>query len=236
MDKATQKKWDSAARNFDLMSAYGPEWRWKPAKQRVFANMKPDAQILFLALGTGLDIGCFPPGCNITAIDISPKMIEKAQQRVNAYEGSMKAQVMDVHELEFPENSFDQVFTSCTFCSVPRPVEGLQAIYRVLKPGGELYMFEHTGSRVFPFSIMMKLMTPLTRRIGPEMDRDTTTNVTTAGFDITDINHVFLDTVKTIRAAKPETTNQSLTVRRNGAPVARGDIEIVPSTPEEARF
>lgn len=203
MDNATQRKWDKAARSFDLMSAYGPEWRWKPAKQRVFAHMQPGKKILFMALGTGLDIACFPPGCDITAIDISPKMVEHAAARVAAYDGDIKPQVMDVHDMSFPDDTFDQVFTSCTFCSVPRPVEGLHALTRVLKPGGELYMFEHTGSRWFPFSIMMQIMTPLTRRFGPDLDRDTVANVNAAGFRITGVDNVFLDTVKIIHAVKP---------------------------------
>ena len=71
-------------------------------------------------------------------------------------------------ELNFADDSFDQIFTSCTFCSVPRPVEGLISLRRVLKPGGELYMFEHTGSRYYPFKFMMNLMTLVTRRVGPE--------------------------------------------------------------------
>ncbi len=202
MDIATREKWDRASTTFDLMSAYGPEWRWKPAKQQVFGRMRTDGKILFMALGTGLDIGCFPPGCDITAIDISPKMVAKAGKRVAAYPGKMTTQVMDVHEMEFPDNSFDQVFTSCTFCSVPKPVAGLKAVHRVLKPGGELHMFEHTGSRLFPFNYMMKLMSPLASRFGPELDRDTVANVQAAGFKITEVNHIFLDTVKTISAVK----------------------------------
>jgi ubiquinone/menaquinone biosynthesis C-methylase UbiE len=186
------------------MGGFGPEWRWKPAKQEVFGRMKPNSKILFLALGTGLDIGSFPAGCDITAIDISPKMVEKAEKRVANYPGNMTGQVMDVHNMPFPDGSFDQVFTSCTFCSVPKPVEGLKALYRILKPGGELHMFEHTGSRLFPFSIMMKLMNPLARRFGPELDRNTVANVKAAGFKITGVNHVFLDTVKTIHAVKPQ--------------------------------
>lgn len=204
MDTATRKKWDRAARSFDLMSAYGPEWRWKPAKRAVFAQMRPDAKILFLALGTGLDIAAFPPGCDITAIDISPKMIEKAEKRIAGYSGRMTARVMDVHDLDFPDGSFDQVFTSCTFCSVPRPVEGLKALYRVLKPGGELHMFEHTGSRLFPFSLMMKIMNPMSSRFGPEITRDTVANVKAAGFELTGVDHIFLDTVKTIHAIRPQ--------------------------------
>jgi ubiquinone/menaquinone biosynthesis C-methylase UbiE len=202
MDITTQEKWDRAARSFDLMSAYGPEWRWGPTKHALFGRMQPGANILFLALGTGLDIASFPPNRHITAIDISPKMIEKAQSRVNAYPGEMSAELMDVHQLEFPDDSFDQVFTACTFCSVPNPVEGLRALRRVLKPGGELHMFEHTGSHIFPFNIMMKLMTPMSSRFGPEVDRDTVANVEAAGFKLTAVNHVFLDTVKTIHAIK----------------------------------
>jgi len=203
VDTFTREKWDRASGSFDRVSGYGPEWRWKPAKLGMFARMKPDAKILFLALGTGLDIVCFPPERDITAIDISPKMVAKAQSRVAAYPGTMTAQVMDVHELQFAAGSFDQVFTSCTFCSVPKPVEGLKALYRVLKPGGDLHMFEHTGSRLFPFSVMMKLMSPLASRFGPELDRDTVANVEAAGFEITGVDHVFLDTVKMIHAVKP---------------------------------
>ncbi|MFW2405647.1 MAG: class I SAM-dependent methyltransferase [Gammaproteobacteria bacterium] len=203
MDSVTREKWDRAARSFDLMSGFGPEWRWRPAKEAVFGRMRTDGKILFLALGTGLDISTFPPGCDITAIDISPKMVEKAQDRVAGYPGNMTAKVMDVHDMEFADETFDQVFTSCTFCSVPRPIEGLRAVLRVMKQGGELHMFEHTGSRVFPFSVMMKLMNPLSSRFGPEVSRDTVTNVREAGFEITAIDHVFLDTVKAIHAIRP---------------------------------
>lgn len=203
MDLSTQKKWDRAARSFDLMSANGPEKRWRPAKLEVFSHMRPDARILFLALGTGLDIETFPKDCDITAIDISPKMVEKAQPRIAAYQGTLRAEVMDVHDMTFAEQSFDQVFTSCTFCSVPQPVDGLKALYHILKPGGELHMFEHTGSHVFPFNLMMNLMSPLARRFGPELNRDTVANVRAAGYELRAVNHVFLDTVKAISAVRP---------------------------------
>lgn len=200
-DVITRQKWDKAAPNFDLMAGGGAEVRWRPYKERLFSHM--DGRILFLALGTGLDIATFPPGKEITAIDISPKMLEQARERIAAYDGTIHAEVMDVHEMPFEDGSFDQVFTSCTFCSVPDPVKGLEALYRVLKPGGELRMFEHTGSRWYPFRYMMNAMTLLSERLGPSMNRKTVDNVRAAGFRIREVENVFLDVVKMITAVKP---------------------------------
>jgi len=199
--KATQRKWDNAAKSFDLLNGLGPEARWAPVKRELFSAMQ--GKILFLAVGTGLDIQFFPPGHDIVGIDISPKMLEKAADRAAAYPGDLRLQEMDVHEMSFEDGSFDQVFTSCTFCSVPDPVHGLRELRRVLKPGGELHMFEHTGSRYFPFRLMLNLMTPLSRKVGPEMNRDTVGNVERAGFRIREVRNVFLDTVKTITAEAP---------------------------------
>lgn len=200
VDTATQQKWDKAAPLFDLMAGDGAEKRWEPFKRALFSKM--DGRVLFLALGTGLDIATFPPGQNITAIDISPKMLEVATARIAAYPGDLQAEVMDVHELTFDDDSFDQIFTSCTFCSVPNPIAGLQSLKRVLRPGGDMYMFEHTGSRYYPFKVMMHLMTYATRKIGPDMNRTTVANVRAAGFDVLEVNNLFLDVVKTIHARK----------------------------------
>lgn len=202
MDVVTQAKWDRAAATFDIMSGYGPEKRWEPLKRDFFATMG-DGRILFLAVGTGLDIPFFPPGKNITGIDISPKMLGRAESRAARYPGHLELRVMDVHEMTFRERSFDQVFTSCTFCSVPDPVQGLEALRRVLKPGGELRMFEHTGSRYFPFNVMLNAMTPLLSGFGPEVNRKTVENVAKAGFEVREVRNLFLDVVKTISAVAP---------------------------------
>lgn len=199
-DLITQKKWDKAAKAFDFMNGAGPEKRWGPAKLELFSHMK--GNILFLAVGTGLDFDTFPEGKTITGIDISPEMLKRAEHRAKAYKGDITLKQMDVHEMDFADESFDQVYTSCTFCSVPNPVEGLKQLHRVLKPGGEIRMFEHTGSKHFPFNVMMNIMTPLSSRLGPDMNRHTAENVAKAGFKVKEVENLFLDVVKTIYAVK----------------------------------
>ena len=64
-------------------------------------------------------------------------------------------------------------------------------------------MFEHTGSDYFPFKYMLDFMTLITSKIGPDMNRTTVANVKAAGFEVTEVNNLFLDVVKTIKAIKP---------------------------------
>ena len=199
MDVATQRKWDAASRGFDFLS-YGDDQRLGPHKRRLFAKMR--GAILMVAAGTGNDFRFFPPGQSIIAADISPKMLERAAKKAVAYNGKIELREMDVCELPFPDNTFDTVVTVCTFCSVPKPVAGLRELHRVLKPGGQILMFEHVRSRIGPIGVFLDLMTPLSNLVGPNLNRDTVNNVQKAGFRIRREENVYLDIVKIIEGTK----------------------------------
>jgi ubiquinone/menaquinone biosynthesis C-methylase UbiE len=199
MDTETQRKWDAASRSLDFF-AWGEDRRLGPHKRRLFSKIH--GATLMVAAGTGSDFKFFPPGQHIVTIDISPHMLERAAKKAVAYQGDIELQVMDVCELPFADSSFDTIVTVCTFCSVPRPVVGLRELYRVLKPGGQLLMFEHVRSKIGPFGILLDLMTPLSRRLGPDLNRDTVGNVQKAGFQLRREENVYLDVVKIIEAVK----------------------------------
>jgi ubiquinone/menaquinone biosynthesis C-methylase UbiE len=200
MDSACQAKWDRASRTYDW-TTWGDERRFGEAKTRLFRKMQ--GRCLMVAAGTGHDFRYLPPGLTITAIDISPQMIERARPRAEAYQGSLDLRVMDVQALEFPDRSFDTIATACTFCSVPDPVRGLRELYRCLKPGGTLLMFEHVRSRFGPIALLQDLLTPIARRMGPEMNRDTVANVLRAGFELRREQNVYVDVVKALEARRP---------------------------------
>jgi ubiquinone/menaquinone biosynthesis C-methylase UbiE len=199
MDMDTQRKWDKASRTLDLF-AFAEDRRLGPHKQRLFSKMC--GATLMVAAGTGNDFKFFPPNMHVVAIDISPKMLERAARKTAEYEGSIELREMDVCNLDFAEATFDTVATACTFCSVPKPIVGLRELHRVLKPGGQILMFEHVRSAIGPLGILMDLMTPLFRRIGPELNRDTVGNVQKAGFRLRRVENVYLDVVKIIEAVK----------------------------------
>ena len=199
MEATLQLKWDRASRTYDLVT-WGDEHRFGGAKRRLFGKMA--GECVMVAAGTGNDFRYFPEGLSIVAIDISPAMVQHAANRAAAYRGRLTVRVMDVQALEFADATFDTAVTACTFCSVPDPVRGLRELYRCLKPGGRLLMFEHVRSRIGPIGILQDLLTPLSRRLGPEMNRDTVANLLRAGFELEREENVYLDVVKAIQARR----------------------------------
>ena len=201
MPRPDRIKWNCAAAGYESLAARATERRWGGFKRDFFAGMQ--GRVLFLAAGTGLDFQFFPPGRRIAALDVSERMLERARERAADYDGTIELHQMDVSRLAFADASFDQVYTSCTFCSVSDPLGGLLELRRVLAPGGELRMFEHTGSRWFPFNLMLTACTPLSRLVGPEMNRPTVETARRAGFEVRRVTRHYLDVLKSIEARKP---------------------------------
>ena len=195
------EKWNRAAQTFDRFNR-GLEIRHGPQKHRLFSKCR--GKVLLVAAGTGLDFDHFPDGLEVTAIDFSPAMVERATAKASRMHAKIEVLEEDVQNLSFADGSFDTVVTSCTFCSVPDPVLGLKELYRVLVDNGQLLMFEHVRPGNLVLGWMMDLMTPIVRRVGPELNRPTAENVKKAGFRITREFNLYLDMVKLIEAVKKQ--------------------------------
>jgi ubiquinone/menaquinone biosynthesis C-methylase UbiE len=193
------EKWNKAARTFDWMNS-GVERRYGSYKRALFAKSR--GKVMLVAAGTGLDFPLFPPDLDMVAIDFSPEMVRRAKLKAVQYPGRLEVVEADVEDLKYPDESFDTVATSCTFCSVPDPVQGLREIHRVLKPDGQMLMFEHVRPGNLLLGAMMDVMTPIVSKAGPELNRPTADNIRRAGFRITREFNVYLDMVKLFEAAK----------------------------------
>ena len=52
------------------------------------------------------------------------------------------------------------------------------------------------------FGVLLDMMTPLTRKFGPDLNRDTVGNVLKAGFRLRRVENVYMDIVRIIEAVK----------------------------------
>ena len=127
-------------------------------------------------------------------------MLEKARNKVKDIK-NIKLIEMDAQDMEFEDNTFDTVITSCVFCSVPDPVKGLEEIRRVCKNNGKIIMLEHMRSNNNVVGKFMDIINFIPLNIwGANINRKTIENLIKAGFNKEDIEYqnVWSDIVKLI--------------------------------------
>ncbi|MDI3478190.1 MAG: hypothetical protein PWQ59_1715 [Thermoanaerobacterium sp.] len=197
-----KRRYERIAKYYDLMeslmeSTGGKRWR-KMLWSEVSGNT-----ILEAGIGTGSNILYYPEGKNIYGIDFSPKMVEIAKDKAKRYGKDVDIRVMDIENLEFNDNTFDAIVTSCVFCSVPDPIKGLKELKRVLKNDGKLFMLEHVRSKKLILGTLMDILNPLTVNTwGANINRDTVKNLKISGFKILKEENLALDIMKLIIAGK----------------------------------
>ncbi|MEW6080311.1 MAG: class I SAM-dependent methyltransferase [Bacillota bacterium] len=158
-------------------------------------------KVLEVGVGTGRNLPYYPADCEITGIDFSPGMLAKARKRVHQSGAQVTLLEIDVQQMDFPDNTFDTIVSTCVFCSVPDPVKGLTEARRVCKPDGQIILLEHVRSEHPVLGALMDLLNPLTLyMIGSSINRRTVENIQKAGIKITSIEDRFGKILKLIVA------------------------------------
>lgn len=163
-------------------------------------------ETLELGVGTGLNIPYYPIGAEITAIDFSPRMLEKAKRRAARIGRRVRLHLMDVTDLRFEAASFDCAVATFLFCVLPDEIQpkALSEIERVLKPGGRLILLDYVYSQKRWRRLGMRLMAPIVQWLyGARFDRRTSDFLREGGWHILEDRFVWQDTLCLTIAEKP---------------------------------
>jgi phosphatidylethanolamine/phosphatidyl-N-methylethanolamine N-methyltransferase len=136
--------------------------------------ISPGDRILEVGVGTGINLSLYPRDCELTGIDLSDSMLEKAYERVAEKRmRNVHLQQMDASRLLFPDASFDIVYAPYLISVVPDPVQVAREMRRVCRPGGRIVILNHFRSTNNPImSWGERLISPFTIHIGFKSDLD----------------------------------------------------------------
>jgi ubiquinone/menaquinone biosynthesis C-methylase UbiE len=196
----TRKRYDRMAFFYDFMET--------PMEYLRFASWRKDLAgriagptALEVGVGTGKNFAYYPQDVHITAIDLSPRMLARAHKRAYKLNRQVDLQEMNVQHLDFADRSFDTVFATFVFCSVPDPVMGLRELKRVCRPGGKLILLEHMRPHHPVLGWLFDVLNPIVvRMMGANINRETIDNIRQAGWQITAEENLSSDIVKIVEA------------------------------------
>jgi len=179
-EKATEiaeRRWNRTAGFYDYMMAFMERVRLRKYRRLLWSRVE-SSRVLEIGVGTGQNFPYYPTDAEITAVDFSEKMLERANSRAKKQKVKVRLQQMDAQNLDFADNTFDTVAATLVFCSIPDPVRGIREVERVCKPGGKVILLENNFSSIPVLAWLVKLANPLVMRIiGADFNRNPVDNV-----------------------------------------------------------
>ena len=137
-----------------------------------FVNESGARNVLEVGVGTGLALPHYAPQLQVTGIDFSEEMLEKARARVREKGlGQVKElRQMDARTLDYPDGHFDMVVAMHLVSVVPEPERVVSEMARVCKPGGKVLITNHFAREKGLLAAIERLAAPLENILGWHSD------------------------------------------------------------------
>lgn len=154
-----------------------------PLRRELLQKARGD--VLEVAIGTGVDLPYYPPGCRITGLDLVPEMLSLAAKRAQTLKLPLRQVIADVAHIPYPDRSFDTVVAALAACTFPDPIGALREMGRVCRKDGQVLLLEHVRGNNALFGRLLDRLTSYTvASMGCHLNRDTIANVTSAGLRV----------------------------------------------------
>jgi ubiquinone/menaquinone biosynthesis C-methylase UbiE len=118
-----------------------------------------------------MDLEYFPPGVEVTAIDVTPAMVRRTETRAESLGLDIDARVGDARSLPFDDGTFDAVVLHLILSVIPDPKAVVSETARVLDEDGRVSVYDkfiHEGSDA---SLLRRTVNPLARFLFADLNR-----------------------------------------------------------------
>ncbi len=102
-------------------------------------------RVLEIGIGSGLNMPFYDPTkveC-VWGLDPSRQMRKIAERRASELPFEVDFIGLSGEEIPLEKNDADTILVTYTLCTIPKVIQALNEMHRVLKPGGELIFSEH---------------------------------------------------------------------------------------------
>jgi SAM-dependent methyltransferase len=160
VNSMVSEAYDAIALEYDRQLA-DDAWMRRILWERYRNAFRPGHHVLDVGCGTGTDaIFLAQHGIQVTAIDLSPAMIARAQSKVDDHglAGSVRLSAMDVAELHrLPADEFDGIVSSyAALNTFPTLTQFAADAARLLRPNGRMILHLLNGGSLWEWAGLMR--------------------------------------------------------------------------------
>lgn len=174
-----EQMFDNISGKYDELNhilSMGIDVGWRKKVVKIIKNQNPKT-VLDIATGTG-DLAIMmakATDAKITGFDLSAGMLEVGRKKIAELNLESRIEMIqgDAEKMPFEDNSFDCITVAFGVRNFENLKNGLDEIYRVLRPGGKFVILEFSQPQSFPmkqlYSFYSKNILPM---IGKKISKD----------------------------------------------------------------
>jgi len=185
------------ARLYDVLDLPFEYGRYRHLRQTIWTGIR--GRVLDAGVGTGRNMIYYPPGAQVTGIDLSPSMLARAKTRQRRQNSPADLLEMDVLATTFTDGHFDTIVSTFLFCVLDdsHQLPALCELRRIIKAKGEVRILEYAYSKRPLKRFVMRLWAPWVKWLyGATFDRNTEQYVQQAGFELVEERFLYQDIIK----------------------------------------
>ena len=143
-------------RFYELVEEHRYQKEWHIPAAADFSNAR-GKKVLEIGCGLGTDGAQFAlAGADYTGIDLTDAAVDLARRRFDLFNLPGAFRTADAENLDFPNESFDVVYSHGVLHHTPDTVRAVQEVHRVLRPGGRaVVMLYHRDSYNYRINISL---------------------------------------------------------------------------------
>ena len=199
----SQSETERVRRIYDRRTANGPASRWNANMRWLCGQAR--GETLEVGIGRGRTLEFYPPGLQLTAIDLSDVALQVTRRRAAELGIHATLRQGDAAALPYSEGHFDTVVFCFVLCTIPDDRRAVAEAVRVLRPGGRLLLVEHVRSPNRLVRWLERALNPITvRRQADHLLREPLDHAQAEGLEVETLERSWFGIVERLAACKPE--------------------------------